>query len=63
MSWVTELGFLSTSCGQAVVLFMAGEHNDAMSRIDDLITTVFFNSTLHVVQVRECCAISEQRHS
>ena len=31
---------------------MAGEHYDAISRIDDLIATVPFNSICHVVQAR-----------
>ena len=63
MSFATEHNFLSTSSSaQAVVLFMAGEYNDGISRIDGLIATVFFNSTLHLVQVRGCCAITEQRH-
>ena len=42
---------------QAVVLFMAGEHDDAMSRMDDLITVRFFDPTFYVVQEREQCAI------
>ena len=29
---------------------MAGEHNDAISRLDDLIATVHMNSICHVVQ-------------
>ena len=35
---------------QAVVLFVVGEHEDAISRIDDLLSAVDFNSTLYVVQ-------------
>ncbi|KAF8557228.1 WD40 repeat-like protein [Imleria badia] len=35
---------------KAVVLFMAGEHDDGVSRVDDLITTVHFNSIYYVVQ-------------
>ncbi|KAF8552627.1 hypothetical protein OG21DRAFT_1498291 [Imleria badia] len=35
---------------KAVVLFMAGEHVDAVSRVDDLIATVHFTSICYVVQ-------------
>ena len=41
---------------QAVVLFMAGEHVDAISRMDDLITDsagLCTNPALYVVQARE----------
>ena len=41
---------------QAVVLFMAGEHVDAMSRMDDLITDgtgSWVDPALYVVQARE----------
>ena len=31
---------------------MAGEHEDAISRVDDIIDTVPFDSICHVVQVR-----------
>ena len=37
---------------QAIIVFMAGEHDDAISRVDDLIDTVPFNSIFYVVQVR-----------
>ena len=37
---------------QAIIVFMAGEHDDAISRVDDLIDTVPFNSICHVVQAR-----------
>ena len=33
-------------------MFMAGEHDDAISRVDDLIDTVSFNSICYVVQAR-----------
>ncbi|KAH0838774.1 hypothetical protein J3R83DRAFT_7149 [Lanmaoa asiatica] len=33
---------------KAVVMFMAGEHDDAVSRVGDLIATVHLNSTCHV---------------
>ena len=32
---------------------MAGEHDDAISRVDDLIDTVQFDSICYVVQARE----------
>ncbi|KAF8552355.1 hypothetical protein OG21DRAFT_1511593 [Imleria badia] len=35
---------------KAIIVFMAGEHDDAISRLDDLIDTVHFNSICHVVQ-------------
>ena len=37
---------------QAIVVFMAGEHDDAISRIDDVISTVHFSSICYVVQAR-----------
>ncbi|KAF8546584.1 hypothetical protein OG21DRAFT_1491063 [Imleria badia] len=37
---------------KAIIVFMAGEHDDAISRIDDLINTVHFNSICYVVQAR-----------
>lgn len=37
---------------QAVVLFMAGEHDDAKVRIDALITTVRLNSVFYTVRAR-----------
>ena len=33
-------------------MFIAGEHRDAISRVDDLIATVNFNSICYVVQAR-----------
>lgn len=57
-AWL-RFNFLSV---QAVVLFMAGEHNDAILRIDHLIATVFFNSTFYVVQVRAPCAVILSGH-
>ena len=48
-----ELGGSSaTYPTQAVVLFMAGEHEDAVARVGDLIITVHSNSIYYVVQVR-----------
>ena len=38
-------------------MFMAGEHNDALSRIDDLIAASPLDPTFYVVQARERCAI------
>ncbi|KAN0094862.1 hypothetical protein V8E55_003149 [Tylopilus felleus] len=35
---------------KAIIVFMAGEHRDAISRMDDLIATVPSNSTCYVVQ-------------
>ena len=33
-------------------MFMAGEHNNVISRIGDLIANVHFNSICYVVQAR-----------
>ena len=33
-------------------MFMAGEHRDAISRVDDLNAAVHFNSICYVVQAR-----------
>ena len=33
-------------------MFMAGEHRDAISRLDSLIATVHLNSICYVVQAR-----------
>ncbi|KAF8548526.1 hypothetical protein OG21DRAFT_750343 [Imleria badia] len=35
---------------KAVVVFMAGEHDDAISRVEDLIATLYSNSICYVVQ-------------
>ncbi|KAF8554674.1 WD40 repeat-like protein [Imleria badia] len=35
---------------KAIIVFMAGEHRDAISRLDDLIATVDLNSICYVVQ-------------
>ncbi|KAF8421136.1 hypothetical protein L210DRAFT_3654613 [Boletus edulis BED1] len=35
---------------KAIIVFMAGEHIDAISRLDDLIATVRFNSVCYTVQ-------------
>ncbi|KAG6375175.1 hypothetical protein JVT61DRAFT_3383 [Boletus reticuloceps] len=37
---------------KAVIVFMAGEHDDAISRLDDLIATVRSNSICYVVQAK-----------
>ncbi|KAF8123182.1 hypothetical protein EV363DRAFT_1587463 [Boletus edulis] len=37
---------------KAIIVFMAGEHRDAISRVDDLIATVHFNSICYAVQAR-----------
>ena len=48
-----ELGCPSaTYLTQAVVVFMAGEHEDAVARVGDLIATVHSNSIYYVVQAR-----------
>ena len=47
--------FSTSNLGQAVVLFMAEEHVDAVSRMDDLIADsadTFVDPTLYVVQAR-----------
>ena len=45
------LGYTSvTHFAQAIVVFMAGEHDDAISRLDDLIAMTYDNSICHVVQ-------------
>ncbi|KAF8546581.1 hypothetical protein OG21DRAFT_1102783 [Imleria badia] len=35
---------------KAIIVFMAGEHRDAISRVDDLIATVHLNSICYIVQ-------------
>ena len=55
-----SLGPLSTSSlpSQAVVLFIAGKHVDAISRMDDLITDstdLWADPALYIVQARETC--------
>ena len=40
---------------QVVVLFMAGEHLDAISRLGDLIADAGVDPKLYVVQARETC--------
>ena len=35
---------------QAIVVFMAGGHDDAISRLDDLIPMVYENSICYIVQ-------------
>ena len=48
------LGFGSPSfLSKAVVFFMAGEHEDAISRMDDLIAIRSSDPTFYVVQARE----------
>ena len=37
---------------QAIVVFMAGEHRDAILRMGDLIATVCFNSIFYIVRAR-----------
>ena len=45
-------------------MFMAGEHPDAISRVDDLIATIPLNSTCYVVQARaHALPCSEYYHS
>ena len=41
---------------------MAGEHDDAIFRIDDLVDLVRFNSTCHMVQARAQCATTDKYH-
>ena len=43
-------------------MFMAGEHRDAISRIDDLAATVHFNSICYVVQARTHAAPRGEYH-
>ena len=43
---------LATDIPQAIIVFMAGEHIDAISRVDDLIATVSSNPVCYVVQAR-----------
>ena len=50
---IFELDSLSSvHISQAIIVFMAGEHRDAISRVDDLIATIPFNSICYVVQAR-----------
>ena len=42
---------LPSNTPQAIIVFMAGEHRDAISRVDDIIDTVHLNSICYVVQV------------
>ncbi|KAF8555028.1 hypothetical protein OG21DRAFT_963279 [Imleria badia] len=35
---------------KAIIILIAGEHRDAISRVDDLIAIVHFNSICYVVQ-------------
>jgi len=46
---------------QAIIMFTAGEHVDAISRVDDLIATVRFNAICYVVQARPY-ALPHNRH-
>ena len=48
---------------QAVALFMAGEHDDAISRMDDLTTEMCVDPALYVVQARGRCPYIRWRHS
>jgi hypothetical protein len=41
---------------------MAGEHRDAISRVDDLIDTVHFNSICYVVQARAHALPRDEYH-
>ncbi|KAF8130975.1 hypothetical protein EV363DRAFT_1165749 [Boletus edulis] len=45
---------------KAIIVFMAGEHIDAISRLDDLIATVRFNSVCYTVQVCACRATTRR---
>ena len=47
---------------QVVVLFMAGKHVDAISRLDDFITDGWVDSALYVVQARETCPHIQRHH-
>ncbi|KAF8428478.1 hypothetical protein L210DRAFT_876295, partial [Boletus edulis BED1] len=47
---------------KAIIVFMAGEHRDAISRVDDLIATVTSNSTCYVVQACPRPASTLQHH-
>ena len=48
----TQRGYSASYIPQAIIVFMAGERDDAISRVDDLIDTVQFNSICYVVQAR-----------
>jgi hypothetical protein len=49
-----ELGCSSAAhVVQAVIVCMAGDHDDAISRVDDLAATLHLNSICYVVQARE----------
>ena len=41
---------------------MAGEHRDAISRVDDLIATVHYNSICYVVQARARALPRDEYH-
>ena len=45
---------------QAIIAFMAGEHDDAISRVDDLIDTVPFDSIFYVAQARAYRATTQR---
>ena len=48
-----NLGYKSTThLPQAIIVFLAEEHRNAMTQMDDLIATVPFPSTCYVVQAR-----------
>ena len=57
-----QLGCHQILIFQAIIVFMAGEHDDAISRVDDLIDLVRFklDSTCHVVQARACRATTRR---
>jgi hypothetical protein len=43
---------LVTLSGLYFLAFITGEHDDAISHVDDLIDTVWFNSICYVIQAR-----------
>ena len=48
---------LAADMHQAIIMFIAGEHRDAISRVDDLIATVHFHAICCVVQACVCLLI------
>ncbi|KAF8414500.1 hypothetical protein L210DRAFT_3571914 [Boletus edulis BED1] len=49
-----DIAFEHFHSSHAILVFMAGEHIDAISRLDDLIATVRFNSVCYTVQACAC---------
>jgi hypothetical protein len=47
-----DVSILNLLTLKAMIVFIAGEYDDAISRVDDLIGTVGFDATCHAVRVR-----------